>query len=95
MEDLYVDVDALRELSRQLGEVKTALQRANQGIDRSGAALGSERLAGAVDDFVDGWRDARGHLVKEVDALLGRIRTAIETYREQEAQLSKAAGGEA
>lgn len=94
MEDLYVDVDALQELSRQLGEVKASLERANEGVNRSEAALGSERLADAVGDFVKGWRDGRRHLVEEVDSLLGRIRTAIDTYLEQEAQLAKAARGE-
>ena len=93
MADLYVDVDALSELARHLSEVKAALQRANESVDRSPDLLGSERLADALGDFLNGWRDGRRHLVEEVDALLGRVRTAVETYLEQEAQLSKASGG--
>jgi hypothetical protein len=93
VEDLYVDVDALSELTRHLSEVKAALQRANENVNRSAGTLGSERLADALGEFVDGWRDGRRHLIEEVDALLGRVRTAVETYLEQEAQLSRASRG--
>ena len=93
-EDLYVDVEALAELTSRLGEVKAALQRADERVDGAPGALGSERLADALGDFVDGWRDGRRHLIEEVDALLARVRTAVETYLEQEAHLSAAAGGE-
>jgi hypothetical protein len=92
--DLYVDVDALRELARQLDEVKASLERANDNVNRSSDALGSGRLADAVGDFVDGWRDGRKHLIDDVDGLLRRIQTAVDTYLEQESQLSKASGGE-
>jgi len=92
--DLYVDVDALRELARQLDEVKTSLERANDNVNRSSDALGSGRLADAVGDFVDGWRDGRKHLIADVDGLLKRIKTAVDTYVEQESQLSKASRGE-
>ncbi len=92
--DLYVDVDALRELARQLDEVKASLERANDNVNRSSDALGSGRLADKVGDFVDGWRDGRKHLSEDVDGLLKRIKTAIDTYLEQEVQLSKASRGE-
>ncbi len=94
-EDLYVDVDALRELSRQLEQVKASLEGSEDHVDGYRGRLGTERLGDALDDFVGGWRDGRKHILSDIDGLLKRIKTAVDTYREQESQLSKAARGEA
>ncbi len=91
--ELYVDVDALAELSRQLDDVKAALERAHDDVEGHGQ-LGSQRLSDALDDFVEGWRDGRKHIIDDIDGLLGRIKGAVDTYREQESALAKAAKGE-
>jgi hypothetical protein len=93
--DLFVDVDALTELSRQLDAVKASLERTTDRVEGYGGRMGSERLANALDDFVGGWRDGRKHIIKDIDGLLGRIKSAVDTYREQENALAKAARGEA
>lgn len=93
--DLFVDVDALSELSRQLTDVKAALERTQDRVEGYAGRLGSGRLADALGDFVDGWRDGRKHIVEEIDALLGRVRAAVDAYREQESALARAARGEA
>ena len=93
MAALYVDVDALTELARQLEAVKAALARAEANVDAYDARLGSKRIEGALDDFVSGWRDGRRQLISGIDGLRARIEGAIETYRDQEAALSAAAGG--
>ena len=93
MAEVYVDVDALSELARQLQQVKAALHDADDRISAYGGRLGSERIEGALDDFIDGWRDGRRKIIEGIDGLLGRVNGAIETYLEQEGMLSEAAGG--
>ncbi|MGH2709227.1 MAG: hypothetical protein ACRDJF_09290 [Actinomycetota bacterium] len=90
--ELYVDVDALSELSRQLGEIKGSLERVSDNVDAYDSRLGSRTLEGALDDFVGGWRDGRKKIIEGIDGLLGRIQGAIDTYLEQEAKLSEATG---
>lgn len=94
MADLYVDVDALSELSRQLDQIKAALQDVNDDLNVGDASLGSGKIASALDDFVEGWKDGREKIIAGIDGLLGRISGAIETYETQERELSRAAGGE-
>ncbi len=93
MAELYVDVDALRELSRQLDEVKTSLQQARDEISQSPGRLGSSRIGGELEDFVGGWKDGRRKIIEGIDGLQGRIRTAIDAYVTQETALSDAASG--
>ncbi len=93
MADLYVDVDALAELARQLEAVRAALEHTKDSINAYDARLGSDRIADALDDFVSGWRDGRRQLIEGIDGLRARLTGAVETYREQEAALSAAAGG--
>ncbi len=90
--ELYVDVDALGELSRQLQAVKTALEDASEEVGGYGGRLGSERLAEALEGFVGGWRDGRRKIIGAIDSQQGRMQGAADTYREQEEQLSQAAG---
>ncbi len=69
--------------------IKDALQRSDEiGLD--GRRIGSERLETALADFVDGWRDGRRRIIERIDGQLARIGWAIDTYREQEAALSRA-----
>ncbi len=93
MADLYVDVDALTELARQLSAVKAALQSTKGDVNAYDPRLGSERIEDALDDFVFGWRDGRRQLIEGIEGLAARLTGAVETYTEQEAALSSAAGG--
>lgn len=91
MADLYVDVDALLELLRQLEEVESSLKEVKANIRQSNERLGSSDIGNALEDFVQGWRDGRGKIINGIDGLQGRIRIAIQAYLEQEEALSGAA----
>jgi hypothetical protein len=93
MADLYVDVDALTELSRQLQQVKASLERVSDDMSPYIGRLGPSRIEGGLGDFVDGWRDGRKKLIEGIDGLLGRIQGAVDMYSEQEKKLSEAAKG--
>ena len=91
MADLYVDIDALLELCRQLEEVKSTLRQAKEDLNPSGQRLGSSPIDEALDQFAKGWRDGRREILKGIDGLQGRIRMAVAAYLEQEQALSSAA----
>ena len=93
MADLYVDVDALGELARQLSQIKAALESADDGVDAKDGRLGSERIEDALDDFIDGWKDGRKKIIEGIDGLMGRIQGAVDTYQAQEAEIAGAASG--
>lgn len=95
MTDLYVDADALKELASQLRGIKEALESAKDDFNAYDGRLGSKKIEGALDGFVSDWRDGRKKIIEGIDGLLARIKGAAEAYREQEAALSKAAGGSA
>ena len=90
MADLYVDVDALSELSRQLDQIKSSLQGAQKTPDAYGGRLGSKGMEQALQDFISGWEDGRKKIIEAVDGLLGRVHGAIEAYEQQEKALSGA-----
>lgn len=91
MADLYVDVDALLELCRQLEEVKSLLRQAKADHNPSDHRLGSSGIGDALDDFTNGWKDGRRKIIASIDGLQGRIRMAVAAYLEQEEALSSAA----
>jgi len=88
--DLYVDVDALLELCRQLEEVKSSLRQAKADLSPSNHQLGSSGIGEALDDFTNGWNDGRRKIIASIDGLQGRIRMAVAAYLEQEEALSGA-----
>jgi hypothetical protein len=87
---LYVDVDALNELSRQLNQIRSSLEHAPATPDAYGGRLGSSKIEGALDDFISGWRDGRKKIIQAIDGLQEKIHGAIEAYQKQEQALSGA-----
>lgn len=91
MPELYVDVDALTELASQLRRIKSALSRAESDVDAHDHDLGSSAIEDALDDFIGGWKDGREKIIEGIDGLLGRIDSAVATYREAETNIGDAA----
>jgi hypothetical protein len=90
--ELYVDLDAMQELARQLGEIRAALMEAEAAVNAFDPRLGSERIEGALNDFVSGWKDGRKRIIEGVDALIGQCQGAVDTYLENERRIIKSTG---
>ena len=90
MADLYVDVSALSELSRQLEQIKSSLHHASGTSHAYQGRLGSHAMEKALKDFISGWKDGRKKIIEAIDGLLGQIKGAIEAYEAQEKALSGA-----
>jgi hypothetical protein len=93
--DLYVDLPALEELVRQLGQIRASLEKAGDRVDAFDARLRSERIEEALNDFVSGWKDGRRKIIEGIDALLGKCQGAADTYADQEQAVIKATGQQA
>jgi hypothetical protein len=91
--DLFVDLDALDLLARQLGQIKDALAMAKENVTEFDARLGSPRLHDSLDDFVKGWKDGRKKITEDVDGLVDKITGAAEAYRANEKEIIKATRG--
>jgi hypothetical protein len=93
--NLYVDLDAMNELTRQLGQIRGALTDPKDDINDYAGRLGSERIEDALNDFVSGWKDGRKKILEAIDGLLAKAQGAVDTYLDLEQQVIKAtkAGG--
>ena len=92
--DVFVDLDALGELARQLRTLRADLEGAADPWAASGD-LGSEAVEDAVARFVDGWREGRGRVVKGVTRLIRGVEAALDAYRENERLVAAAAAARA
>lgn len=93
--DIFVDLDAMAELTRQLGQIKAALTEPDEHIDSYAPRLGSERIEEALHEFVSGWKDGRKKIIEAIDGLLAKAQGAVDTYLDLEQQVIKStkAGG--
>jgi hypothetical protein len=91
--DLYVDIDALDELGRQLSRIKSALSEAKEAVNAHDRGLGSPRLEEALDDFISGWRDGRRRITEGIEGLLGAVQESVQAYLENERNIQDATRG--
>jgi hypothetical protein len=93
--ELFVDLDAMQELTRQLGEIKAALVDPQDDVNGFTPRLGSERIEHALEDFVSGWKDGRKKIIEAIDGLLAKAQGATQAYLDLEQEIVKAtkAGG--
>lgn len=89
-EDLYVDIDALTEMHSQMTSICQALEDAGDDVNAYDRALGSPRIEGKLDDFIDGWKDGRKKIKDGVASLADAVKGACEAYNENEANIKKA-----
>lgn len=85
---LVVDLDALDARASDL----RGLAREFRGSARQGAAaraaVGHERVAGALEEFTDNWRRHRDALVSSLDAVAQMARDSHDAYVETDEQLA-------
>ena len=86
--EIEVDLDELRQVHRQLGEIQAALEDA-KGIDVYDGAIGSGRVEDALDNFVGNWSQGRKQILAELEGLLERLGKAIESYEHNEQELAE------
>ncbi len=88
--ELFVDLDALDGVQRELTTLITALNELGVRPAVDGRAMGSQDVADAVDRFVKSWDDGRQHLVESLQACQRFAQTAVEHYTKTENALQSA-----
>jgi hypothetical protein len=91
----YVDLDAMQQLASQLSAIYQSLGGATNELNSFEPAMGSSRVADALGDFGDGWRDGRKTLMSEIDSLMQAIQGSYEDYLYSETQLARASSSAA
>jgi hypothetical protein len=84
--------DELVELSRQLAAVKAELRGVGEAL-RVGGALGSDRVAAALDRFGDQWDYALGRIAEHAANLAGDLVGASQAYTGTEQSIAAGFGG--
>jgi len=87
---LVVDLEGLTALGAVLGDICSQLDSAKAVLHGGDAAIGSDRLAGALHDFEDHWRDGRKHLTGNARALGQMATESVHAYRQADDRLAQA-----
>lgn len=90
MGDLEVDIDGLEGLVVSLGGVRDGLDQTRSVVNGSASAMGSEDVAGALDDFENHWDDGRGRVKENIEAILGAVEDSAQAYRQTDTDLQQA-----
>ncbi|MCR2813181.1 hypothetical protein NQ166_11740 [Microbacterium sp. zg.Y1090] len=91
---LRIDTETVTDLARNLRRIHGILDRVDRDSDALADALGHDRLAGAVQQFGDGWDRRRAELMDDVDVLRQKAKTVADAFRDVDEQLGDAVEGE-
>ncbi|WP_164478030.1 hypothetical protein [Nocardioides pantholopis] len=59
-------------------------------MNGSASAMGSEDVAGALDDFENHWDDGRGRVKENIEAIVGAVEESAQAYRQTDTDLREA-----
>ncbi len=90
MGDLEVDIDGLEGLVTSLAGVRDGLDQTRSVVNGSASAMGSEDVAGALDDFENHWDDGRGRVKENIEAIVGAVEESAQAYRQTDTDLREA-----
>lgn len=88
MPDIRVDPDVLAEIAARLDAIRHALADA-PGLLADAGALGSPRLAAALDHFVADWSHGRHEIITAIGALTADLHSVAASYRGTDAAVAK------
>lgn len=88
MGTLIVDTEQLRDLASSLGSIHRSLEDADGDTNSLAAMIPHDRLAGAVQDFADGWDRRRRELTEQVGQLRDATATTADAFDSTDDQLA-------
>jgi hypothetical protein len=88
MADLEVDIAGLESLVGSLASVREGLDDTRDVVDASESAMGSSEVSGALRDFEDHWRDGRGVLKENLEAVVSAVEESAAAYRAADDELA-------
>ncbi len=88
MTTFEVDVAALRDLASRLKGLKEEFESQEDVVSGHEDAVGSDRVAGALEEFASNWSDKREEISKLLEESAGFVDMAADAYGTNEEQLS-------
>lgn len=85
--DLYVDLDALRELGTEIQSLINALADTQCRPPADGGSLGGHDVSEAVNRFTGRWTEGRQQITENLQSCLTLVQLAIDGYRQAETGL--------
>ncbi len=82
--DLYVDLDALRDLGTEIQSLISALADTDRRPPVDGGSMGGHDVAGAVNRFTNRWDDGRQQITENLRSCLTLVELAITGYHQTE-----------
>lgn len=80
------DLDELTGTRSGLSELKASYESATSDRKAASSAFGSDKIAGAVEEFVDSWSRTRRKQVTSIGNATTALSACIQTYEEADAQ---------
>ena len=88
MQDIYVDLQGLSQVHRNLHRIRHDLEDFDMSYARSHSdAMGHPRVIRAFEDFVYGWSDGRERINQQLEVACKKIEAAVEAYTQAEQQI--------
>ncbi|WP_367044185.1 hypothetical protein [Streptomyces sp. Je 1-332] len=91
MSDLTVDIELLTASEKQLAIIQGEFKGIGDWKKEIQAALGADRMAGAMGKFVDNWDRHRKELVGEIDKVGGFVSSCRKNFEKLDKQLEESA----
>lgn len=88
MTEFTVDVAALRDMAGRLKGLKEDFESQDDTMSGYEDALGSDELAGALNDFADNWSDKREQIGEMLQEVSGYAEMAADAYWTTEQELT-------
>lgn len=80
------DLDELTGTKSGLSELKASYESASSDRNAAGSAFGSEKIAGAVEEFVDSWSRTRRKQITSIANAVTALDACIATYIDADAK---------
>ncbi|GAA2475037.1 hypothetical protein GCM10010435_08700 [Winogradskya consettensis] len=86
---LTVNLDGLADFATQLETIRSGMDSARSWMNEFSGDLGGPDVDGAISHFESHWRDGRGQVDKNCDALIKMAKQAVESLRKADDDLTK------
>lgn len=79
------DLEDLTGTAAGLGTLQSSYDGATSSREAASSSFGSDKISGAVEEFVDSWSTKRAKQIESIGDARTALEACIETYREADA----------
>ncbi|GAA2707288.1 hypothetical protein [Actinoplanes palleronii] len=83
-----VNLDGLSDFAVQLEDIRAGMDSARSWMNEYSGDLGGREIDGAIGNFESHWRDGRGQVDKNCDALIKMAKQAVENLHKADDDLA-------